>query len=102
MLVERLWPRGVRKAELKLDAWMKDVAPSSALRKWFGHDPDRFAEFAARYRRELGRKPARAALDGLVQRASEGPLTLVYGARDEAHNGAVVLREVIANALDKR
>ncbi len=99
VLVERLWPRGVRKSELKLDAWMKDVAPSPALRKWFGHDPERFDEFAVRYRRELARSPAREALDELVQRASEGPLTLVYGARDEEHNGAVVLRKVIADAI---
>jgi uncharacterized protein YeaO (DUF488 family) len=99
VLVERLWPRGVRKSELKLDEWSKDVAPSAELRKWFAHDPARFREFSSRYRRELKRAPAKQALADLVRRASEGPLTLVYGARDEEHNGAVVLREVIAEAL---
>lgn len=102
VLVDRLWPRGVRKADLRLDAWMKDVAPTPSLRKWFGHDPERFAEFAARYRRELARSPAKEALAGLVHRASEGPVTLVYGAHDETHNGAVVLREAITDALRKR
>ncbi len=102
VLVERLWPRGVRKSDLRLDAWLKDVAPSAGLRTWFGHDPERFPEFAARYRRELKRSPAKEALSDLVRRAEDRPVTLVFGARDEEHNGAVVLREVVAQALRKR
>ena len=92
VLVERLWPRGVRKAELRLDAWLKDIAPSTELRRWFGHDPSRFNEFAARYRRELRGGPAVEALAALRRRVSQGPVTLVYAAHDERHNGAVVLR----------
>src|SRR3954449_6602222 len=90
-LVERLWPRGVRKDALHLDAWLKDVAPSSELRRWFGHDPARWREFTARYRRELRERPAAEALAELVRRASTRTVTLVYGARDETHNAAVVL-----------
>ncbi|HET7785188.1 MAG TPA: DUF488 domain-containing protein [Myxococcales bacterium] len=95
VLVDRLWPRGVRKADLRLDAWLKDVAPSPELRRWFGHDPERFGEFAVRYRRELRTGVAAKALAGLVRRASGRRVTLVYGAHDETHNGAVVLREII-------
>jgi len=99
VLVERLWPRGVRKADLRLDTWLKDVAPSPELRRWFGHDPARWREFAARYRRELRRSPAADALAELVRRASVEKVTLVYAARDEAHNSAVVLRDEIDSAL---
>jgi uncharacterized protein YeaO (DUF488 family) len=99
VLVERLWPRGVHKTDLRLDAWLKDVAPSAELRRWFGHDPARFGEFAARYRRELRRSPAAETLAGLVRRAAKGTVTLIYGARDETHNGAVVLRGEIEGAL---
>lgn len=102
VLVERLWPRGVRKPDLRLDAWLKDVAPSAGLRRWFGHDPARFAEFAARYRRELKRSPASAALAELVAHAATGTVTLVYGARDQQHNGALVLRGEIDSALAGR
>ena len=90
VLVDRLWPRGVSKAEARLDDWMKAVAPSDALRRWFGHQPERWEEFRRRYREELKENPAVEALRKL---AAEGPLTLVYGARDEAHNDAVVLAE---------
>jgi uncharacterized protein YeaO (DUF488 family) len=99
VLVERLWPRGVRKLDLRLDAWLKDVAPSDGLRRWFGHDPARFGEFAARYRRELKRSPAAEALADLVRRASTGTVMLIYAARDETYNGAVVLREEIEAAV---
>jgi uncharacterized protein YeaO (DUF488 family) len=102
VLVERLWPRGVRKTDLQLDAWLKDVAPSSELRRWFGHDPARWREFTARYRRELRERPAAEALAELVRRASIRTVTLVYGARDETHNGAVVLRGEIQRALAER
>jgi uncharacterized protein YeaO (DUF488 family) len=99
VLVDRLWPRGVTKQAAHLDAWTKDVAPSPALRKWFGHAPERFAAFSARYRQELVREPARAAVADLARRAARGTVTLVYGARDEVHNGAVVLKEEIESAL---
>jgi uncharacterized protein YeaO (DUF488 family) len=102
VLVDRLWPRGVRKTELRLDAWLKDVAPSAALRKWFGHEPERFEEFSKRYRRELKRSPAKEALADLAGTAAERTVTLVYGAHDEVHNGAVVLRDVLAGALRDR
>ena len=102
VLVERLWPRGVRKTDLQLDAWLKDVAPSPELRRWFGHDPARWNEFAARYRRELREDPAAEALAELVRRASVRTVTLVYGARDETHNSAVVLRGEVERALAGR
>jgi len=102
VLVERLWPRGVRKTDLQLDAWLKDVAPSPELRRWFGHDPARWIEFAARYRRELREHPAAEALAELVRRASVRTVTLVYGARDETHNSAVVLRGEVERALAGR
>lgn len=93
VLVERLWPRGVRKADVHLDAWLKDVAPSDALRRWFGHDPARFAEFRTRYLRELRKPEARRIVDELALRASHHTVTLVYAAHDEEHNGAIVLAE---------
>lgn len=99
VLVERLWPRGVRKADLRLDAWLKDVAPSAELRRWFGHDPARFDEFATRYRRELRQRPAAEAVAALAGRASEGTVTLIYAAHDETHNSAVVLKGEIDGAL---
>ncbi len=91
VLVDRVWPRGLTKSKVAIDQWMKDVAPSTALRQWFGHDPERWTEFRRRYRAELARHPA--LLKELRAIARKGPLTLVYSARDEAHNQAVVLRE---------
>ena len=90
ILVDRLWPRGLSKAKAALDGWNKDVAPSTPLRKWFGHKPERFQEFAKRYRAELKDSPA---LDEL--RALKGKVTLVYGARDPAINHAVVLAKLL-------
>lgn len=91
VLVDRLWPRGVSKVKLKLDAWEKDIAPSPALRKWFGHDPKRWVEFKRRYKAELkGKRKELAAL-----KKSSKKLTLVYGARDTEHNEAVVLKELL-------
>ena len=90
VLVDRLWPRGLQKGDAALDAWMKDVAPTPDLRKWFGHDPARFAEFAKRYRLELSQNPA---VDALAALAGKGPVTLIYAARDETHNHARVLAE---------
>jgi uncharacterized protein YeaO (DUF488 family) len=91
VLVDRLWPRGLRKEDAHLDAWLKDIAPSDALRKWFGHDPKRYREFEERYRSELETAAARALLDELAKRAARGTVTLVYSAHDEEHNNARVL-----------
>lgn len=93
ILVDRLWPRGVSKEKAALDEWMKDVGPSTELRKWFGHDPDRWDEFRRRYRDEL--RGHAEELGHLRALAREGTVTLVFGARDEEHNEAVVLRDVL-------
>lgn len=90
ILVDRLWPRGVPKTGI--DLWLKDVAPSTALRQWFAHDPDRWAEFKERYRVELQDNPA---LDELRALVAGSDVTLLYGARDETHNQAVVLKEIL-------
>lgn len=93
VLVDRLWPRGISKAKAKIDLWLKSVAPSNELRKWFGHDPERFAEFAERYRTELAES---GALDELRSVIKEHPIaTLLYAAHDEEHNNAVVLQELL-------
>ncbi|HEY3803959.1 MAG TPA: DUF488 family protein [Kofleriaceae bacterium] len=96
VLVERLWPRGVRKADAHIDEWAKDVAPSHELRRWFGHEPRRFPTFRERYLRELRAEPARTAVAELARRAARGTVTLIYSARDEAHNNAVVLARIVA------
>lgn len=91
VLVDRLWPRGVSKSDLKLDAWEKEIAPTTALRAWFGHDPKRWREFKSRYKTELrGHKTELLALKKSAKR-----LTLIYGAKDTDHNQAVVLKEVL-------
>jgi uncharacterized protein YeaO (DUF488 family) len=92
-LVERLWPRGVRKIDLRLDGWLKDVAPSPGLRRWFSHDPKKWPEFRRRYFQEL--RTSEDALAPLREAARRGPVTLVYGARDPEHNAAVALREYL-------
>ena len=94
LLVERLWPRGMRKEALLLDAWVKEVAPSTELRKWFSHRVDRWTEFQRRYRRELSAH--HDALSSLLEASRRGPVTLVYSARDPEHNAAVVLRDYLA------
>jgi uncharacterized protein YeaO (DUF488 family) len=99
ILIDRLWPRGVSRQRAKLDEWNRDLAPSSELRRWFGHDPDRFAEFRRRYLDEL--RGQRAALAELRRRARQGRLTLVYAARDSEHNDAVVLVEVLRRGLPR-
>ncbi len=91
VLVDRLWPRGLKKADAHVAQWVKEVAPSNELRKWFGHDPARWEEFRRRYEAELASK--RELLGELRELAKNGPLTLVYSAHDEAHNQAVVLRD---------
>jgi uncharacterized protein YeaO (DUF488 family) len=93
VLVDRLWPRGVTKEELKIDAWIRDLGPRDTLRKWFGHDPARWEGFRRRYLRELARK--KALLQELAVHARRGKLTLVYSAHDPDHNQAVVIREVL-------
>jgi uncharacterized protein YeaO (DUF488 family) len=89
-LVERLWPRGVRKDALMLDAWLKDVAPSTELRRWFGHDPDRWQEFCQRYAAELQARPD--AWAPIVQADRSGAVTLLYSSHDTEHNNAVALK----------
>ena len=92
-LVERLWPRAVKKTALPLDAWLKDVAPSDALRRWFAHDAAKWAEFRRRYFRELDARPQ--ACEAILGAARRGPVTLVYSARDTEHNNAVALKEYL-------
>jgi uncharacterized protein YeaO (DUF488 family) len=95
VLVDRLWPRGVAKAAAPVDEWAKDVAPSTELRRWYGHDPSKFAEFARRYRAELRREPARGALASLRSRGSVGRVALVTATKDVEHSGARVLCDVL-------
>ena len=92
ILVDRLWPRGLSKEKAALTDWMKEVAPSTELRKWFDHDPERWAEFQERYRAELKDNPA---VEALRRRAAHGTVTLLYGARDTRFNDAVVLADVL-------
>ena len=100
VLVDRLWPRGVRKEALKLDEWAKEIAPSTELRQWFGHEPPKFEEFQERYRAELkANSEAQAVLDALLVQAKKTTVTLVYGSRDTVHNGAVVLAELLKKGL---
>ena len=99
VLVDRVWPRGRTKAQLRLDAWERDLGPSTDLRKWFGHDPARWIAFQTRYRAELA-DPARArVLDALAATARNRRVTIVYGARDREHNQAQVIADEIARRL---
>jgi len=93
VLVERLWPRGLTKRRAAVDLWLKDIAPSPALRKWFGHDPVRWMQFQERYRRELQEK--KDAVRQLKQKGKAETVTLVYAARDEEHNGALALKRIL-------
>ncbi len=97
VLVERLWPRGVATGRLKLDEWAKEVAPGAALRRWYGHVPERWPEFRRRYLAELRANPA--AWEPLLAMARRGRVTFVYAARDEERNGAVVLKEFLDRKL---
>jgi uncharacterized protein YeaO (DUF488 family) len=92
-LVERLWPRGITKAKLRLDAWLKEAGPSNELRKWFSHDPDKWSRFRARYFRELDSAPE--AWRPILSASRRGTVTLVYSSNDEQHNNAVALREYL-------
>jgi uncharacterized protein YeaO (DUF488 family) len=93
VLVDRLWPRGLRKIDAVIDRWLKEIAPTTELRRWFGHDPGRWSEFRRRYVVELGQHVA--AIDGLRDMARTGIITLIYGARDDQHNQAIVLRDTV-------
>lgn len=93
VLVDRVWPRGRTKEEVGIDLWLKSVAPSTELRKWFDHDPDKWLEFKKRYFAEL--RECKEELRELLDEAGEGPLTLVYGAREQRYNNAVALREYL-------
>ncbi len=97
ILVDRLWPRGIRKDGLKLDRWEKDLGPSDRLRRWFAHDPKKWPEFEKRYRFELAEKTA--TLKELAELARQRPLVLLYSARDTEHNQAVVLKEVLEEGI---
>ena len=99
ILIDRLWPRGLSRERAKLDEWERELAPSTGLRQWFGHEPSRFQDFRRRYLQELGEH--RAALSSLRAQARQGTLTLVYAAKDTDHNDAVVLAEVLRRGLPR-
>ena len=99
-LVERLWPRGMKKTALRIDAWLKDVAPSTTLRQWFNHDPKKWEEFQRRYRRELKANPD--ALRPILNAAQRGNVTLVYSSHDAEHNNAVVLKEYVEQKAGRK
>lgn len=92
ILVDRLWPRELSKVKAKIDPWLKDIAPSTKLRQWFGHDPEKWEEFKRRYRAELKNNPALSELQALSRHRN---ITLIYAARDELHNEAVVLKQIL-------
>jgi uncharacterized protein YeaO (DUF488 family) len=94
ILVDRLWPRGLTKEKAGIDLWLKDIAPSSELRKWFGHDPEKWKEFRKRYNEELKKNEEQVSL--LKDQIKKGKVTLVYGAKDEEHNEALVLKELFS------
>jgi uncharacterized protein YeaO (DUF488 family) len=95
ILVDRLWPRGLTKEKASIDLWLKDIAPSTELRKWFGHDPEKWKEFGKRYRDELKKNEEQVSL--LKAQMKNGTVTLVYGAKDEEHNEALVLKELFSH-----
>ena len=95
ILVDRLWPRGLSKQSAKIDLWLKDIAPSTQLRTWFGHDPGKWVDFQKRYRAEL--REDHEALAILKSEVAQGPVTLLYGAKDEEHNQAVVLQNILSS-----
>ena len=95
VLVERLWPRGLSKERAHVDLWLKEIAPSHELRAWFGHDPEKFAEFRRRYETELASETGQAALAKLRDLAKQGPVTLVFAAHDTEHSNAVILRDLL-------
>lgn len=100
VLVERLWPRGLSKREAAIDLWLKEIAPSTELRKWFAHDVAKWKEFQARYREELAHRDA--AIEILRERIRGGTVTLIYAAKDEEHNGALVLKDYLEARPQRR
>jgi len=100
VLVDRLWPRGLSKERARVDAWLKEVAPSDELRQWFGHDPDKFAEFRKRYEAELASESGKEAMTKLRELVKRGHVTLLFAARDMEHNNAVVLRDVLMKSIE--
>ena len=100
VLVDRLWPRGLSKERARVDAWLKEVAPSDELRRWFGHDPDKFAEFRKRYEAELASESGKEAMAKLGELVKRGHVTLLFAARDMEHNNAVVLRDVLMKSIE--
>ena len=100
LLVERLWPRGIKKTSLDLDGWLKDVAPSTQLRQWFSHDPKKWGEFQKRYKAELDRHPE--ACDPILKAARRGTVTLVYSSHDSEHNNAVALRDYLEMKVGRK
>lgn len=102
VLVDRLWPRGLSKERAHVDSWLKELAPSNELRKWFGHEPEKFAEFRRRYEEELRSAEAEVALKQLEDKAKQGPVTLVFATHEVEHNNAVVLQAYLQQALKGR
>ena len=100
VLVDRLWPRGLSKERARVDAWLKEVAPSDELRRWFGHDPDKFAEFRKRYEAELASESGKEAMAKLGELVKRGHVTLLFAARDMEQNNAVVLRDVLMKSIE--
>lgn len=94
ILVDRLWPRGLTKEKAAADLWLKNIAPSTELRKWFNHDPEKWKEFQKKYQKEL--KENKEAVSVLKERVKQGPVTLLYGAKDQEHNEAQVLKEFVS------
>lgn len=99
ILIDRLWPRGVSKDEAGLDAWRKELAPSTALRQWFGHDPKKWEEFKKRYRKELAAPESKRLLEEIARSAARRNVTLIYGAKDTEHSDVQVLKELIAGLM---
>lgn len=97
VLVDRIWPRGIKKADAKIDIWLKEVAPSTKLRQWFGHDPEKWIDFRSKYLAELKENPVLVELKALSRK---GKITLVYAAKDEQHNNAAVLKDLLDHDND--
>jgi len=98
-LVDGLWPRGIKKASLGLDAWLKEITPSAALRKWFSHDPEKWEEYKRGFRQELSEPEKVRKLEELAKEARSGDITLLFASRDREHNNAVVLKEIMEEKI---
>lgn len=99
ILIDRLWPRGLSKTEARIDEWLKDLGPSTELRKWFGHDPEKWEEFRSRYIEELSAPGKKALLERIAQMAGQADVTLIYSARDTEHSDVKVLYELITGIM---